>query len=131
MSKTLSTKDHNYYGRALKLSLYGEHRVRVGALASVNAKITAGAFNTYRNVVNNAPYGSATYHAEFNCVRQIPPRLLPRTTLYVARVDKIGNPMDSRPCARCIKLLTFSGVRDVVYYFNGQLLKERLWNPTL
>jgi tRNA(Arg) A34 adenosine deaminase TadA len=120
------TRDRKLYYRAARLCLQSDYHIRCGALAAVNSKVLAGAFNTVRNDAKNTPYGTATYHAEFNCLRMVPDRLLTRTTLYVARVDKAGKRMPSRPCNRCMGELELKGIRVVVYFDGEFIIKEKL-----
>ncbi len=42
-------------------------------------------------------------------------RSLKRLTIYVVRVNKQGDMMMSRPCADCMKTITDSGIREIVY----------------
>lgn len=119
-------RDRNYYFNASKLAKLSDYTTRVGAIAAHNGKVLAGAFNTIRNDIPNAPYGTATYHAEWNCVSMVSPRLLNRITLYVARIDKLGKRVASRPCNRCVVDLLKFGVKEIVYYDGNWIVKERL-----
>lgn len=126
MIQLAESRDFKYYNRAANLCMLSDYHIRVGAFAAHNGKALAGAFNTVRNNTKNAEFGTATYHAEFNCLRMVPDRLLSRITLYVARIDKLGRHMPSKPCHRCTRELALRGVREIVY-LNGQhlLVKER------
>ena len=119
-------RDKRLYGSALHLAAQSEYSTRVGCVAAHNSKVLAGTFNTVRNSVKNAPYGTATYHAERNCLRMVPDRLLAKLTLYIARLDKAGGHMPSKPCHRCLSEIKIRGVRELVYYNGRNIIKERL-----
>lgn len=123
---SIYAKDVAFFDSAIELANYGEHRVRVGCVAAVNGKRVAGAFNTYRNRPDLG-YGNATYHAEFNVIRQIPYRLIKKATIYVARINVMGGPVPSYPCERCRDNMMLAGVADFVYLDkNSKLVKEKI-----
>lgn len=119
-------RDREHYYRAIRLAKFSEYPIRVGATAASNGKVLAGAFNTIRNSNPGTEFGHATYHAEHNCIRMVPPRLLTRITLYVARIDRKGHRVPSRPCSKCMKLLAEYNIREVVYFDGEFIVKERL-----
>jgi tRNA(Arg) A34 adenosine deaminase TadA len=122
---TLLERDGKGYDIAVLLASYSGYPIRVGAVAYHNSKRLAGAFNTLRNSSKNSEFGTATYHAEFNCLRMVPDRFLSKTTLYIARLGKGGEDLASRPCSKCRILLANMGVPEVVYRDNeGVLVKE-------
>lgn len=120
-------QDHHWFQKALELAENGQHRVRVGAYVVAKGKPIAGAFNTYRNSPNTTNYGNATHHAEFNVVRLVSPRLLPISTLYVARLNQSDDAVPSKPCDKCMVLLHTKFPVNWVVYMNdiGHLVKER------
>lgn len=126
MTQLALERDRTHYYRAIELAKFSDYPVRVGSVAAVNSKFLAGAFNTVRNLAENVGYGSATYHAEYNCICLVPPRLLSRITLYVARVNKAGQRMPSRPCDRCWEMISANSVRKVVYFDGEFIVKERV-----
>lgn len=125
-NRLVSRRDYAHYIRAERLCKLSNYSIRVGAFAAHNGKVLAGSFNTVRNNPRHTSYGNATYHAEFNCIRMVPPRLLSRITLYVARISKMGERMPSRPCDRCINLLYDNDVREICYFDGTVLVKEKL-----
>ena len=111
----VESRDYAFYRKAKYLASFSSYRVRVGAFAAHNGKALAGAFNTIRNPTKNAELGGRSFHAEFNCLRMVPDRLLTRITLYVARIDYDGLIVPSKPCHRCMGELAQKGVKEVVY----------------
>jgi tRNA(Arg) A34 adenosine deaminase TadA len=124
-AKTLLERDIKGINVAIMLAHYSDYPIRVGAVAYHNSKRLAGAFNTLRNSAKNSEFGTATYHAEHNCLRGVPYRFLSKATLYVARLGKMGEALPSRPCSKCRILLADMGVPEVVYRNSeGILVKE-------
>lgn len=130
--KTLAeTRDRVFFYRAKRLAKHSDYPTyRVGAFAAHNNKALAGGFNTIRNDPtgrhDRTMFGNATYHAEYNCLRAVPERLLSRITLYVARIDKAGRLRPSRPCPSCRSVIDSYGVREVVYWNGEFIIKEVL-----
>jgi len=125
VAETLLGRDERGYAVAVSMASYSGYPIRVGAVAYHNSKRLAGAFNTLRNSAKDSEFGTATYHAEHNCLRGIPSRFLLKTTLYVARLGKRNEELPSRPCSKCRILLAGVGVPEVVYKNNeGVLVKE-------
>lgn len=119
-------RDRKFYFSAKRLAWQSSYAIRVGALLANNGQTLAGAFNTVRNPANNVPYGGATFHAERNCLLLAGRRSLRRATLYIARIDKSGKHMPSRPCDRCLESIGIKGVRELVYFDGQFIVKEKL-----
>lgn len=64
----------------------------------------------------NEPIGS---HAELRCCLGISYPELNRSTLFVARVLRNGNPALSKPCLGCQDILIDIGIRRVYYTVNS------------
>lgn len=58
---------------------------------------------------------SASTHAEVVAIRQASASSLQGAVLYVARINKQGEPMMSRPCNRCYLKLIDAGIKEVVF----------------
>lgn len=52
-------------------------------------------------------------HAEVDAIRKV--KNAKGATIYVARVNKSGGDLLSRPCDRCHKAIKDAGIRKVVY----------------
>lgn len=128
LRRDILPRDIAAFTKATKLAAFGEHRVRVGALATVGNKVIAGAFNTYRNDPKNVPLRNATYHAEQNCLSQVPDRLLNKVTLCVVRLNLAGEPLPSFPCSHCMELLKKSKQVNEIVYINKfkHLAKDKI-----
>ena len=69
--------------------------------------------NSYVNWTEDCPVPSE--HAEASAIRQCGSVDLTGAVLYVARVNKAGEEMNSRPCNKCHALIVKAGIRKVVY----------------
>ena len=59
-------------------------------------------------------------HAEIRALKSV----RPKSTIYVARIDRAGTIMPSHPCRACMTQIELEGnIRKVVYY-NGHELKK-------
>jgi deoxycytidylate deaminase len=120
-------RDVDFFWEAVNVAYSGQHRVRVGCVAAVNCKLICGGFNTYRNDPKFSEWGNATYHAERNTVLLIPQRFIPKSTLYIARLNLNGEPCPSRPCRVCLQELKAWGIRELVYMNDiKRIVKEKL-----
>jgi len=58
---------------------------------------------------------SASTHAEMMALRKLSTQVAKGATIYVARVNKVGNPMMSRPCNRCYVSILRAGIKEIVF----------------
>lgn len=119
-------RDRKLYYTAKRLAGQSSYPIRVGCILANNNTVISGAFNTIRNPASNVPYGHATFHAERNCLVLAGGYSLRRATLYIARIDKSGKRMPSRPCSRCLDSIQESGLRELVYFDGHNIVKEKL-----
>lgn len=110
-------------GRARDLALTADYRWRHGAILARGNKIIASSTNKVRNDVMNAP-NDVSFHAEELALRKycrivgvsyIAPMDLSDYSIYVARVNKEGSPVLSRPCDTCMESLSYFGIWDIFY----------------
>lgn len=128
------SKHHRLLDRAIGLALTSDCRWKHGSLIVKGSKILAFSTNIFRND-SRIDYEGATLHAEMAALRELD-RLTGATygegpakglTLYVARVNTVGEPKMSRPCVNCFDTLTYRGIRDIVYTNSlGFLSQERI-----
>lgn len=126
----ITHKDERFFSQAFELASYGEHRVRVGCVATIKGTPIAGAFNTIRNITTSGVHYTAhTNHAEANCIDMVPYLSREKISLYVCRIDSLGNLKPSLPCRRCLKLIRVQHIKEVIYW-NQTLQKIRLGSLT-
>ncbi len=125
----MTIKDQRLFDRAYDIARFGQHRVRVGAIAAIGNTQLSGAFNLQRNLPH-VPFGAQTVHAERACLCLVPYEKRDKVTLYVARIDSLGNIKPSKPCEKCaVSLIHEYHIKDVVFW-NGISL-ERLSSSQL
>jgi len=117
----ITHKDERFFTQAYNLAMNGEHRVRVGCVATIKSTPIAGGFNTIRNITTSGVHYSAhTNHAEMNVLDMIPYMSRAKVSLYVCRIDSEGRLKPSLPCRRCLREIRTIGVKEIIY-----------WNHTL
>lgn len=66
----------------------------------------------------------ATRHAEIMCVLGLAREVTEGATLYVVRINNNGNFMFSKPCDMCYEVMSFVGIKKVVYTVNNNKIKS-------
>ncbi|MFE3585814.1 tRNA-specific adenosine deaminase [Streptomyces vinaceus] len=97
---------------ALKQAARSECRYKVGAVLAKGGRVLSHASNRRRN----SPwvdFKNATFHAEVALLRRYCPP--PGAVVYVARIDRRGQPALARPCTRCQQVLANHGITLVHY----------------
>lgn len=78
-----------------------------------------------RNKNNPTFVGEATknwsVHAEVAAIKACGNANLKNATLYVARINKSGSPMMSKPCVKCQKAIEDAGIKKVIYTIDGTI----------
>lgn len=113
----LSKTHRSRLNRAIRLAHLSEERQRHGsAIYKGGSLISVGV-----NVVKNDPYiigdaaSNPNHHAETMAIRAAGTSDLRGATLYVARINRIGKPMMSRPCRTCMEAIELAGIKKLVY----------------
>lgn len=96
----------------------GKPRHFHGAVLCSGGSVISYAFNRSKfNSVADRFYpkqvGNGTVHAEIGCI--IRARDPSHSTIYVARVNRSGSLLYSRPCNMCIEVMRHFGVRRCLY----------------
>lgn len=102
---------------ATRIAETSEVPQRHGAVIVKSGRVLAVGVNKWRNrnIKNNdLEYNPhLTYHAEIDALNRFAD--VEGATIYIARVDKKGEPRFSRPCSRCLKALKDAGIKKIVY----------------
>jgi deoxycytidylate deaminase len=105
--------------RAAINSTYG--RLKHGAILIKGGNVVNVAFNkpdftSFGNRFrNNYTCGGATTHAEIGAILGLARSSTEGATVFVVRVNKLGEYRMSKPCPMCEEVLKFVGVKKVVY----------------
>ena len=104
-------RDLNFLNHAITLAEKSPSRIRVAAIITDGARIISRGVNDMNK--SHPLYAPANIHAELACVLAAP--YTDGCTIYIARINKKGEPVLAQPCKRCNALITQSGIRKVVF----------------
>lgn len=92
---------------------------------TVGGSVQAVGVNTYRNDPNkiSTPHTDSSVHAEYAALKAMGFKAK-GGTIYVARVNRLGEERMSRPCDRCMEAIITSGINKVVYTIETTLTLE-------
>ena len=119
------TRHKTFIERALSLAATsGHHKFKHGAIVARNNLVLASGTNVKRCPAY-IDWEHASVHAEIRAIKGL--RVGKHTTIYVARTNRFGDPMLSRPCDACWDQLVTAGVSEVVYSLpDGSFAVEKL-----
>lgn len=112
--------DERLFHQAAVVGAVGQPHVRVGAVLAVGRHPYAWECN-----VLGPTYGEPFLegHAEMRAMKKV----RPKTTIYVARLDRAGQLMPSHPCQNCWEAIKADGnVKQIVYFDGREIKKVRL-----
>ena len=119
-------KVRRYFNLARNVAFNSEYgKIRHGALlikggSIINTCYNKDKFCAFGTRFRDPDRGHATIHAELGCILGLDRSVTRGSTVYVARVGKLGNMKISKPCEMCEEVLRHVGVRKVVYTINDK-----------
>jgi tRNA(Arg) A34 adenosine deaminase TadA len=117
----ISKRVQGYIDLALEIAKDSEYgKFRHGAILVKGGTIRNTAHNKDRYCSFGSRFrhrddGHATLHAELGCVLGLDRGITSGSTVYVARLNRMGEARISKPCSMCQAALSYVGVRKVVY----------------
>lgn len=120
---SLSSTDRRRLNRAINLAKIGACKKKHGAVLVAGGRVMSVGINTNRNdpaIIGDAQLNYSV-HAEAAAIRALG-HPVKNGIMYVARVDKRGNPKMSKPCIKCQELLRKYGVKKVVYTVDEEMV---------
>lgn len=114
----LSNSQQTRLLRALKVAELSSANQRHGAVIYKGGSVLSLGVNTVPNdhLSTGEFTGRPNTHAETQAIRACSPDVdLTNTTLYVARVNKNGIRMFSKPCKTCQEAIDLAGIKKVIY----------------
>ncbi|MFN2638053.1 MAG: hypothetical protein ABR585_13600 [Gemmatimonadaceae bacterium] len=122
----MTMKNHDrYIQRTIDIASTSTYRWQLGSLIVNNGNVLSWATNKFRNPPS-LNHLHATTHAEMAALRQCL-CAAKGGTIYVARVNRLGESRLARPCDACLNGLTLAGIRRIIYTTNdGTYQFERL-----
>lgn len=113
---TLSRRDKIFLERAAGLANVSSERHRHAAIITKKGKVISWGFNlrkNHPNICTEAKLESGV-HAEVMAIKRSNTSLK-GSTIYIARINKSGNPMFSKPCVNCQAAIDKAGITKIIY----------------
>ena len=113
----MNTREKNILNRAIEVSKISTCKQKHGVVIAAGRRILAIAVNTDRNDPKNEDYSKHcfSFHAEVNAIKQLRGMDLSRVTLYSARTNNVGYPMNAKPCSRCEIVIRTHKIKKIIH----------------
>lgn len=114
----LSNRDKDMLDRAMYVARASTCKQRHGALIYKSGRVIGVGVNVSRNShpTMEIPFYAYSSHAEVKAIDAVyDGKLLQGATIYVARINKSGDPMNSLPCRRCMLDIESTGIKRIVH----------------
>ena len=133
----MTKSERSYLSCAKAISDMSDHKFQIGAVLVKGHKIISSGCNSSDRTdpiqakLDSEKYGvecPGRIHAETDCLLPFIKKRknLNGAVLYVYREHKDGTLAMSRPCSSCMQLIRQCGIRDIVYYVEGGIAREKL-----
>lgn len=113
----ISRKDTKFFNQAAMVAVAGQSRVRVGVVLAQGRRPYYWGHNV-AGPIEGEPFHQG--HAEIRALVKV----RPKSTLYVARIDRARQLVPSRPCGFCSDQIEHQGDIRRVVFFDGTQLRE-------
>ena len=113
----LSKRDRSFLNLAIKIASSSTMRHQHGCVVVRSGRVLSIGINTSRN----HPVQTETHRIKIDCGLHAEVAAIKKcknpsgATLYVARVNKSGEPRLSRPCQNCQEYIELSGIKHVIF----------------
>lgn len=109
-------RHENLIRRAVKVAQQSTYRWKHGAVVAKGNKVLGFAPNKLRNAPAVDEH-NVSDHAERATLRELLKVRddLRGCTIYIARINKQGKTMMSRPCPNCMNAIVDAGIKEIVY----------------
>lgn len=118
--KLLSKKKRNWLNTAMKIAESSSCKQKHGAVIVKSGSLLSVGHNKWKNrevVVDSRSYDerneAITVHAEIDALSRV--KNPAGATIYIANINKAGEPKMSAPCDRCFEALMDAGIKDIIY----------------
>lgn len=113
----LSNRDRSRLNLAITESHKSACKQRHGAVVTKGGDVVGKSYNVTRNQHDTMEIDKADYtiHAEIAALKNVNPENVRGSTVYVARINKAGLPMLSKPCTSCLNTLNELQVKRIVH----------------
>lgn len=112
----MSMRDIYNLNKAMGLALSSKEKHRHGALVVNKGRVLGYGINVRKNDPNicSFPLLESGIHAEVAAIKRANTSL-EGATIYVARINKSGQPLFSKPCERCQAAIEKAGIKKIVW----------------
>lgn len=120
----LSNKDKARLEHAKKVASLSTCKFKHGAVVVRGGRVLSVGVNSYRNFPMDfsvMPRDSSSVHAEEAALAVLGGKDARGATMFVARVNNIGEERMSRPCSRCMRRLRKAGIKRIIYTIDSQV----------
>lgn len=124
--KPMSKKHQKFLDKAIELSKTSEMQLKHGAVLVKGSSVISVGINSRRNdpyfMEDEVAKLHSAEHAEESCLR-LAKKVgnLTGAIIYIARTNRKGEPMNSKPCQRCITAIKAVGIRKIFYTINNEM----------
>lgn len=118
----LSKNHRSRLNRAIKLAHLSEARHRHGAAIYKGGSLISVGVNVVKNsafIIGDAACNPKC-HAETMAIKAAGQTELSGATIYVARINRTGLPLYSRPCYTCMEAISQAGIKKIVYTVDNE-----------
>lgn len=120
-----SAQHKKYLEQAMKVAELSEERYRHGAVLRKSGRTLSVGINRNTNdpmiLDQSMNVKHFSIHAEYAAIRAVRKSDLQGASIYIARVSKNGEPVMSKPCVKCQKMLKKYGVKKVYYTIDNEM----------
>ena len=116
----LSNKDRSYLHLAMKVAESSVYEMRHGAVVVRGGSVLAVGYNKQKNdpiifgdAGSEEAQRNSTVHAEMDALSRV--TSAKGAVVYVARINRRGEPVLSRPCDNCYESLRDAGVKKIIF----------------
>jgi deoxycytidylate deaminase len=112
----MSMKDVYNLNKAMGLALSSKEKHQHAAIIVKKGKVISSGVNVRKNDPNicSFPLVESGIHAEAAAIKKANTSL-EGATIYVARINKSGLPLLSKPCERCQAAIEKAGIKKIIY----------------
>lgn len=110
-------RDMVMLNRAIGAAAVSEIRHQHGAVVYKSGRVLAAGINRMRNEHPTMEMDPLDYmvHAEVTALHRLTQKNIKGSTVYVARVNRKGDSMFSKPCRECLDYMFQRGVKRIVH----------------
>jgi tRNA(Arg) A34 adenosine deaminase TadA len=121
----LMSRDYYLWSLAIETARNSDYaKYRVGAVVAKKRQIISKEPNKNKTHTQAHEYHNHGIHAEFDALRYADEKRQQGDTIVIARLDRMGNPVNSIPCYRCMNRIRNShNIKWIIFFKDGEIMK--------